>query len=975
MNNSTALSKDHQEKSPQNDSSPLEAAIEQFKLVEELSPDKMRDIFSTKQVQGSPFRLLEEATFKFKDSRQTLKGCANSQLEESQAQVTPSKQPRKGTDQSKSNSTAKQDSASKRGVRASISAFDVHEGCASPRQLLNNGGSSQQNRRKQNNQVSPPTKGSPGLSMMQLSAGKKQGRGRTLNESERKKKHYEKELLRRSKKGVLVIKKEFINRQRSPPVDISPCDVLTQTFQNKRTSPLSGEVSPSYLRLESDERKINESHEIQQDGKVLQTYDKISHQLQEPKNKSVVKDGRITMQGSTKMLQALNLTQERSKIIMHALRQKSQNQNGMKEISQEKQNSKNISLHHDVPLPQASNLLNASTRQSMDSRTNLFESRISGNFALSIPQQVPRTSQISHDIDLVLPFTRNKSNKRQNSESSPSEAQHQQNPQPAQTYPMIRVMSAPREAFDDEDDFEREVSEEGTHQNVQEQDNPNSERQNEILRKQSEALKEARKKQKKAVARIQKNKVNFLSVTGTAQHLKIKHPAITPQSQNAHSKDGGQKKQAKQIDSLSISLGQKSQNHPLFSVDPALKQKFDQIINSEGLRGLLLKPIQSRKNSEREQTLIDPTVSPQQLPRTGSGSALRRMKSESLFGSHVRGESAHSNNGSQHRGIEVPKVVKGIHIDGASDAAHIMSAVQSPKSMLDVKIEQAQTPIGKENEAMIAQLIQLENLNKKKKDSSKQVQVAQLVMSGINGERRRSLLDSQQRQMQSSRVSNSLLLDDFFSKSRERLIHSGSGTPNHQNTKKLSDSTATGSQGALENKRHDLHGVIPLQLNIETSLRRGSNQTTIPNLLPSFSTFINRRSTLLSSNPATTNHHLAKQSHRLENNSNFTPDRVAATHQYYLNHIRQRRKDQQLNRSLQSKGLLLEEPHSSQGGQLLGASIPTTFKAFSPEKRNNCSAEEEQILSEKLYQLVKLSIVDEEAVRAYDAERNQAHNQ
>lgn len=43
----------------------------------------------------------------------------------------------------------------------------------------------------------------------------------------------------------------------------------------------------------------------------------------------MAKDGRITLQGSTKMLQALNLTSERSKMIMHALRQKSQNQSSM----------------------------------------------------------------------------------------------------------------------------------------------------------------------------------------------------------------------------------------------------------------------------------------------------------------------------------------------------------------------------------------------------------------------------------------------------------------------------------------------------------------------------------------------------------------------------------------------------------------------------------------------------------------------
>ena len=50
----------------------------------------------------------------------------------------------------------------------------------------------------------------------------------------------------------------------------------------------------------------------------------------------------------------------------------------------------------------------------------------------------------------------------------------------------------------------------------------------------------------------------------------------------------------------------------------------------------------------------------QALPRSQSGSTLRRMQSETLFG-RTRGESANSNGGSQARVIEVPKVVKAIH--------------------------------------------------------------------------------------------------------------------------------------------------------------------------------------------------------------------------------------------------------------------------------------------------------------------------
>lgn len=118
---------------------------------------------------------------------------------------------------------------------------------------------------------------------------------------------------------------------------------------------------------------------------------------------------------------------------------------------------------------------------------------------------------MSHDIDLVLPFTRNKSNRRQSSEASPSEAHHEVNPssQAIQTYPMIRVMSAQRDSTVEDDDFERDLSSEKSTKAL---DIPDDE----SLRKQSEALKEARKKQRKAVARIQKNKVNFLSVTGAA---------------------------------------------------------------------------------------------------------------------------------------------------------------------------------------------------------------------------------------------------------------------------------------------------------------------------------------------------------------------------------------------------------------------------------------------------------------------------
>lgn len=90
------------------------------------------------------------------------------------------------------------------------------------------------------------------------------------------------------------------------------------------------------------------------------------------------------------------LALERSKIIMHAMRQKSQTSDDNKSHASRQQLT-----HHEFEMP----LPNLNARRSLDSRTtsSIFENRKSANPKL--------THHIKNDIDLLLPFARNKSYK------------------------------------------------------------------------------------------------------------------------------------------------------------------------------------------------------------------------------------------------------------------------------------------------------------------------------------------------------------------------------------------------------------------------------------------------------------------------------------------------------------------------------------------------------------------------------------
>ena len=161
------------------------------------------------------------------------------------------------------------------------------------------------------------------------------------------------------------------------------------------------------------------------------------------------------------------------------------------------------------------------------------------------------------------------------------------------------------------------------------------------------------------------------------------------------------------------------------------------------------------------------------------------MQSETIFGKN-RGESAHSNNGgggggSQARVIDMPKVVKGIHAQVASEDT-LVTGERSDKTQPNSEATQK---------------VKLENVTKQ---SSEKIGGRQLTV-----ERRKTFAGQQnQRKLQSSRVSSSILLDDFFSRSRERLQSAGGTfTPKNKNQlgqkKRLSETTATsGSQNALQ---------------------------------------------------------------------------------------------------------------------------------------------------------------------------------
>ena len=143
-----------------------------------------------------------------------------------------------------------------------------------------------------------------------------------------------------------------------------------------------------------------------------------------------------------------------------------------------------------------------------------------------------------------------------------------------------------------------------------------------------------------------------------------------------------------------------------------------------------MNPILGKTQSQPQQPM-----EPSPAKRSSSGSTLRRMKSEKIFGSHQRGGEG---NHSQNNRIEVPKVVKAIHNEKTNeDHSPIVSADQ-------IEIE---VPSSGDTEN-----IQL--LNLKQQPST-----------------------SDESQGASSRVPKSLLLDNFLSKSKERIASGNSLSP------------------------------------------------------------------------------------------------------------------------------------------------------------------------------------------------------
>lgn len=101
-------------------------------------------------------------------------------------------------------------------------------------------------------------------------------------------------------------------------------------------------------------------------------------------------------------------------------------------------------------------------------------------------------------------------------------------------------------------------------------------------------------------------------------------------------------------------------------------------MKSSEVKGLLMKPASTFSIGElfKNASLI---------ARSNSGTTLQRMKSETLFGK-PRGDSVHSQNGgSQARGIEVPKVVKGIHASNATETSR-SPGVQSKEEGTDSQL-------------------------------------------------------------------------------------------------------------------------------------------------------------------------------------------------------------------------------------------------------------------------------------------------
>lgn len=223
-------------------------------------------------------------------------------------------------------------------------------------------------------------------------------------------------------------------------------------------------------------------------------------------------------------------------------------------------------------------------------------------------------------------------------------------------------------------------------------------------------------KMKKTVTKIQKDKVKF-----------------NPSTQNMASK------------TLKFDQGALSK-----MTIATTKDKFETIINSAGLRGLIMNPILGKTQSQPQPN------SP--VKRSSSGSTLRRMKSENIFGSNARGSEG---NHSQNARIEVPKVVKAIHNE--------KSAEDGERSPI-ISTDQIEIEIPSNSEGDI-QLLNLKNQPSSSEESS-----------GA-----------------SSRISKSLLLDNFLSKSKERLTLAGNSISPKQKNSNSNSTAANSNKSSQEN--------------------------------------------------------------------------------------------------------------------------------------------------------------------------------
>lgn len=135
------------------------------------------------------------------------------------------------------------------------------------------------------------------------------------------------------------------------------------------------------------------------------------------------------------------------------------------------------------------------SRFSLDSRPSQAEHQTRTQ---KKPAHIP---QLTHDIDLLIPFTRNKSSKRQESADS------------SRALPATS-RDNDKQQIEDDLDFERALSSCGSLKGILNDENSNII--SNMKPEGKEASNEESKKQRKVVARIQKNKVKFLSAAGAS---------------------------------------------------------------------------------------------------------------------------------------------------------------------------------------------------------------------------------------------------------------------------------------------------------------------------------------------------------------------------------------------------------------------------------------------------------------------------